>query len=152
MWSTTRVYSWPFVIKYFLVWLILDNEQTDFASYTDDNTPYVLEDILDDVIESLKDDSINLFKWYLDNQMTAIMQIKAKNEVVWIWKCGIQILKTNNTCKKLLQVKVDKKLNFNKHLDEIIKTLSRNFIALSWIFLIINLTKRRFFMNSFFTS
>ena len=152
MWSTTRVYSWPFVIKYFLVWLILDNEQTDFASYTDDNTPYVLEDILDDVIESLKDDSINLFKWYLDNQMTAIMQIKAKNEVVWIWKCGIQILKTNNTCEKLLQVKVDKKLNFNKHLDEIIKTLSRNFIALSWIFLIINLTKRRFFMNSFFTS
>ena len=106
------------------MWLILDNEQTDFASYTADNTPYVLEDILDDVIESLKDDSINLFKWYLDNQMTAIMQIKAKNEVVWIWKCGIQILKTNNTCEKLLQVKVDKKLNFNKHLDEIIKTLS----------------------------
>ena len=41
--------------------------ETDFASYADDNTLYVLGDIIDDVIESLEDDSINLFNWFLDN-------------------------------------------------------------------------------------
>ena len=45
--------------------------ETDFASYTDDNTPFVLGDSIDDVIKSLEDDSINLFKWFLDNQMKA---------------------------------------------------------------------------------
>ena len=36
--------------------------KTDFASYADDYTPYVLEDSIDYVIKSLEDDSINLFK------------------------------------------------------------------------------------------
>ena len=45
--------------------------KTDFASYADDYTPYVLEDSIDDVIKSLEDDSINLFKWFPDNQMKA---------------------------------------------------------------------------------
>ena len=45
--------------------------ETDFASYADDNTPYALGDSIDDIIKSLEDDSINLFKWFLDNQMKA---------------------------------------------------------------------------------
>ena len=44
---------------------------TEFASYADDITPYALGDCTDDVIKSLEDDSINLFKWFLDNQMKA---------------------------------------------------------------------------------
>ena len=40
-----------------------------FAYYADDNTPYVLGESIDDAIKSLEDDSINLFKWFLDNQM-----------------------------------------------------------------------------------
>ena len=44
---------------------------TDFASYADDNTPYVLGDSIDDVIKSLEDDSIDMVKWFLDNQIKA---------------------------------------------------------------------------------
>ena len=44
--------------------------QTDFASYADDNAPYALGDRMDD-IKSLEDDSVNWFKWFLDNQMKA---------------------------------------------------------------------------------
>ena len=36
--------------------------ETDFASHADDDTPYVLGDSRDDVIKSVEDDSINLFK------------------------------------------------------------------------------------------
>ena len=45
--------------------------KTDFASYADDNTPYALGDSIDHIIKSLEDDSINLFKWFLDNQLKA---------------------------------------------------------------------------------
>ena len=40
----------------------------------------------------------------------------------------------NSTCKKLVGVKVDKKLNFNEHLDGIIKKASRKELvfSLSW--------------------
>ena len=43
--------------------------ETDFASYADDNTPYVLGDGIDDVIKWFEDDYINLFEWFLDNEM-----------------------------------------------------------------------------------
>ena len=43
--------------------------QTDFGSYADDNTPYVTGGSIQDVINSLENDSIKLFKWSADNQM-----------------------------------------------------------------------------------
>ena len=58
----------------------------------------------------------------------------------------------NSTCEKLLGVKVDNKLNLNEHLDGIIKKASCKVSALSRIFPFMDLTKRHFFMNSFFTS
>ena len=44
---------------------------TEFASYADDITPYALGDCTDDVIKSLEDDFINLFKWFLYNRLKA---------------------------------------------------------------------------------
>ena len=49
----------------------------------------------------------------------------------------------NSTCEKL-GVKVDKKLNFNEHLDGIIKKANRKVSALCRIFPFMDLTKRRF--------
>ena len=45
----------------------------DFASYADDNTPYVEADSIEDVIRELKKwfDSIKLFKYFSDNQINA---------------------------------------------------------------------------------
>ena len=43
--------------------------QTDFGSYADDNTPYVEANNTDEVITILENDSIQLFKWFSDNQM-----------------------------------------------------------------------------------
>ena len=40
----------------------------DFASYTDHNTPYVIENGAKEIIDSLSDE---LFYWFADNQMKA---------------------------------------------------------------------------------
>ena len=42
-----------------LFWMVCES---DFASYANDNTPHILGDSIDDIIKSLEDDSINLFK------------------------------------------------------------------------------------------
>ena len=43
--------------------------ETDFASYADDNTSYRTANTIDEVIESLEHDSMMLFQWFSDNQM-----------------------------------------------------------------------------------
>ena len=45
--------------------------ETWFASYAHDNTPYVAANDIDGVIKSLEKDSDELFQWFTDNQMKA---------------------------------------------------------------------------------
>ena len=116
---------------------------SDFTIYADDNTHYISGDSID-VIKSFDDDFKNLFKWLLDNRMKATCH-------KFHLKIGSINIK-NSTFEKLLGVKVDNKLNFDEHLDGIIKKASRKVSALSRIFPFMNLTKRRFLMNSLFTS
>ena len=61
----------PLLFNIFLCDLFWIMCESDFSSYADDNTPYTLGDSTDDVIKSPEDDSINLFKWFLDNQVKA---------------------------------------------------------------------------------
>ena len=44
---------------------------SSFASYTDDNTPYVAADSTEDIIRKWENDLIKLFKWFSDNHMKA---------------------------------------------------------------------------------
>ena len=46
-------------------------KETDFSSYTDDNTPYRTADSIEEVIKLLERDSTILVKWFTDNQMKA---------------------------------------------------------------------------------
>ena len=43
--------------------------KTDFVSYANDNVTSLSVDSIDDVMKSLKDDSINFLKLFLENQM-----------------------------------------------------------------------------------
>ena len=43
--------------------------ESEFASYADENTPYVASDSVDDVIKIFENDSIRLFKWLSDIKM-----------------------------------------------------------------------------------
>ena len=98
---------------------------TDFASYADDNTPYVSADTIDEVIKRLETASVKLFKWFADNQMKANQDkchlIVSKNENISMHTGPFEIKSTN--CEKLLGIKVDSRLNFNEYLDGIIVVL-----------------------------
>ena len=65
----------PLLANIFLCDMFFELSQTDFASYADDNTPYAEADNIDEVITILENDSIQLFKWFSDNQMKAKRQM-----------------------------------------------------------------------------
>ena len=105
-------------------------EDTDIASYADDNTPYVIADNIDGVIKSLEEASEILFKWFNDN----LMEINADkfhllvstNKTVKM-KIG-NFDKTNSKGEKLLGVKFDHKLFSMITFQNYVKKLVENFM------------------------
>ena len=140
-----------FVVNLFLFFII---EDTDIASYANDNTPYVVADNIDGVMKSLEEASEILFKWFNDN----LMRIKADkchllvstNNIVKIKIGNFDI--TNSKSEKLLGVKFDHKLSFDDHISELCKKASRKINALSRVASYMNISKRRILMNAFFKS
>ena len=61
----------PLLFNVFMCDLFFIVNEIDFASYADDNTPFVSGDRLDDVLVSLENASLKLFDWFSNNQMKA---------------------------------------------------------------------------------
>ena len=113
----------PFLFNIFLCDLFFIVNEIGFAGYTDDNTLFASSDRLDDILDSLENESLKLFDWFSYNQMKvnrdkchlltstfASIVIKIKD---------IEIL--NSKSEELLGVTIDNKLNFNNHIQKILK-------------------------------
>ena len=139
----------PLLFNIFRCDLFLIMKETSFASYADDNTPYVTAENLDEVIKSLEKDSIKLFQWFSDNQMKANynkchLLVSGKNNVT-MNASGFKI--KNSECEKLLEIKVDCGLKFENYLSGVNKIN-----ALSRVTPFMILSKKKMLMNYFFMS
>ena len=112
----------PILFNIFLSDLFLVMKETEFTSYADDNTGNTIED----VISSLQESSEKLFRWFSDNQMQGnsgkCHLILGANEPAQI-QIGESLIKSTNY-EKLLGVKIDFKLSFDKHIKTICKKAS----------------------------
>ena len=61
----------PLLINIFLCDLFYMMSNNGFASYADDNTSYVSADTIDEAVKRQETVSVNLFKWFVDNQVKA---------------------------------------------------------------------------------
>ena len=108
----------PLLSNIFLCDLFFIMNETEFASYADDNTPYTSGQNIDNVIRSLENDFVRLFKWFSDNQMKANKDkchLLLSNKEKVTMKIGETEIKSSN-CEKLLGIKIDN-LTFNKYLN-----------------------------------
>ena len=143
----------PLLFNIFLCDPFFIMNETDFASYADDNTSYRTANTIDEVIQSLEHDSMVLFQWSSDNQMKANISkchllVNKKDEVT------IRIRDTeirNNEYEKLLEIKVDTKL-INEHLNDMISKASCKVNALPRVMPYISLSKKKKLISSFFNS
>ena len=144
----------PLLFNSFLCDLFFIVKKSDFSSYADDNTSYRTAATIEEVIKLLERDSTMLFKWFSHNQMKANISkchllVNKKDKV--IINLGRTEIK-GSEYEKLLGIKVDTKLNFNEHLNDIINKASFKVNALSRIVPYRSLCKKKILMNSFFNS
>ena len=128
--------------------------ETDFSSYADDNTPYVVDNNIQDVIIKLQNASLALFQWFYDNQVKANTEkyhfICSTDDKVNIIVENQKIC--NSPCEKLLGVRFDSKLTFDAHINDICKKAGLKLNALARITPYMDLNKKRLFLNAFFMS
>ena len=144
----------PLLFNIFLCDLFLMVENTDFASYADDNTPYTTGENINEVISKLEKETSSLFNWFSVNQMKAnpdkchlLLNRDCKQELI-IGDISIE----NSKYEKLLGIEIDSKLNFNMHVVNLCKKASRKMHVLARITPFMSLPKRRMLLNAFFKS
>ena len=124
--------------------------EVDFASYTDDNTPYVIWNGVKKAINSLKEASDELFYWFANNQMRAnpdkchLLTSSRDKVSICVDNCDIK----SSKCEKRFGIKIDNKLNFNTHVEEIWKKAGQKLNALSRVTPYMGLSKRRILLNA----
>ena len=92
--------------------------ETEFASYADDNTPYTSGQKIDNVIRTLENDSVRLFKQFSNNQTKANKDkchLLLSNKERVAMKIGETEIKSSNG-ENLVGIKIDNNLTFNEHL------------------------------------
>ena len=136
----------PLLFNIFLADLFFIIKDIDIASYADDNTLFIVEDNIENVIGSLEEGANALFDWFDNNRLKSDPDNKHLNMKVCDYTIG------NSQCEKLLGVKIDVNLNFNEHISDLCKKASRKISALARIAPFMSIEKRKVVMNAFFTT
>ena len=123
--------------------------ETDFASYADDNTPYVVGNNIEDVIIKLQNASLTLFQWFYDNQMKDNLD-KCHFICSMDDKVNIIVEKQkicSNPCEKLLGVRFDSKFTLDAHINDLCKKAGLKLNSLARITPYMDLNKKRLLLN-----
>ena len=107
--------------------------KTEFTSYADNNTPYTSGQNIYNVIRTLENYSVRLFKWFSDNQMKANKD-KCHLPLINKERVTMKIRETeikSSNWEKLLEIKIDNNLTFNEHLNHIVDKASHKTNELS---------------------
>ena len=135
----------PLLFNIFLTDLSLVVKDIDIASYTDDSTPFIVENNIDNVTASIEQVSYALFNWFKNNHLKKNVDkchvLVSTNKPISI-KVGDYTI-DNSECEKLLGVKIDVNLNFNDHISDLCKKASRKISALARVTPFMGLSKRK---------
>ena len=144
----------PILFNIFLSDLFLIVDDIDIANCADDNTIYKEFKNIGDLITSLQNAAAKLFKRCSDNQMRGntdkchLLLSKDESSEIHI---GDSIIKSS-TCKKLLGIKIDSKLHFDDHIQDLCNKANKELRALAQGTPYMNPQKRKVLMNAFFNA
>ena len=144
----------PILFNIFLSDLFLVVRDVNFPSYADDNTIYQSANNVDDLVNDLQLSAEKLFRWFSGNQTKGntdkchlIMSINNNPEI----QAGDSLIKAGD-CEKLLDLKIDYKLNFDNHVNSLCKKANNKLRAQARATPYMNIEKNIVLMNSFFNA
>ena len=129
-------------------------ENIDFAGYADDNTPYTYSSKIEHVLTNLQSASEKLFSWFSANHLVANA---GKCHLLTSSNLPVDIRITNTKISnvervKLLGVNFEGRLNFDYHVNTLLKKANKKYHALARVCNYMDAKKRRVLMNAFITS
>ena len=129
--------------------------EINVANYADDNTPYAINESIENIINILESNSSTLIKWFNDNYLKmntdkCHLLITNHDDDVTA-KIGNDIIHGSKFVK-LLGVKIDNKLDFNVHISNLCKKVSLKLHALARISHFMEKNKLRIIMKAFIES
>ena len=129
--------------------------ESNLTNYADDNTPYNIDSNIEELINSITNDTSLLIKWFKDNyfKMNADkchLLITNHDEEVLVNIEGESIKGSKSV--KLLGINIDNKLDFNEHVSSICKKASLKLHALTRIAHLMSSDKLRVVMKAFIES
>ena len=129
--------------------------ENNLASYADDNTPYAIDSEVNNLINTLVNDTSILIKWFNDNyfKMNADkchLLVTNHDEHLTAVIDG-EIIKGSKTVK-LLGINIDNELNFNIHVSSICNKVSLKLHALARISHMMSSDKLRLVLKAFIES
>ena len=125
----------PLLFNIFLRDLFMFTDEYDIVNYADDNTPYVCEGNVNNIIFTLENVASKLFLWIKQNYLKAnpdkshLLLSDKEDRIIKIQSDIIQ----NTNSIKLLGINFDSDLKFNTHVTNICKKASQKVHALARI-------------------
>ena len=116
------------------------------ANYTDDNTTHATNRHLEAVLKDLEQGSHILLKWFTDN----LLKTNPEKHHLLVSNKFFEI--SCSKCEKLLGIKIDFKLMFDKHVKSLCKKASQELKALSRVAYQLDFNQRKPLLNAFVTS
>ena len=146
----------PFLFNIYLNDLFYEFMNTSVCNIADDTTPYACDTDLSNLLKNLENDTMSAIMWFEANYMKLNQEkchfLLAGNTPEYLWvKVGEKII-WESSHEKLLGIVIDKKLNFNNHLNILCKKVSTKVTALARMVKIIPLQKKRVLMKAFIES
>ena len=120
-------------------------------NYADDTTPYTGGKNTSDVITSLENCALVLFKWFENNLMKTNSDkshLLLTTSMSSIANINGDIIK-NSECEKLIGVAIDYKLNFEEHMSKVCDKASQKLNALARISSYMNINQRKRIIRAF---
>ena len=142
----------PLLFNIYISDKFYDMNKCDIASYADDNTLYINDFNLEEVIQKLESTTNNLFEWFNNNHMKDnadkchLLVTKDTDVTAKIGEFDVK----NSREEKLLGVKIDSKTSF-ENVSFLCKKASQKLHALARVVNFMDLAKRKSLMKSFIT-
>ena len=126
----------------------------DFAGYADDNTPYTYSSNIKNALDNLQGALKKMFYWFSTNNLVANADkchlLTSSNTSVDIHISNTEIL--NEVRVKLFGVNVEGRLNFDFHVNTLLKKASKKYHALARVCNYMNKKQPCILMNAFIAS
>ena len=146
----------PILFNIFINDIFFSVHSSSICNFADDNTLFVCDETLDEVLRRLNLDIGNIVNWFNHNAMVAnpdkfqLFIPRHQSNSLSVKVASVTIL--NSEVVKLLGVYIDAKLCFNSHVREMCKRVSQKTRALARIRCFLNQGKADVLFNSFILS